>query len=33
MIETFPLVDAATGFDHVMNATVNFRAVMTIGRS
>jgi D-arabinose 1-dehydrogenase-like Zn-dependent alcohol dehydrogenase len=30
MIETFPLADAAIGFDKMMNATVNFRAVLTM---
>ena len=33
MIETFPLADAATAFDKMMNATVNFRAVLTMGGS
>ncbi len=31
MIETFPLAEAATAFDKMMNATVNFRAVLTMG--
>jgi D-arabinose 1-dehydrogenase-like Zn-dependent alcohol dehydrogenase len=31
MIETFPLADAPAGFDKMMNATVKFRAVLTMG--
>jgi D-arabinose 1-dehydrogenase-like Zn-dependent alcohol dehydrogenase len=30
MIETFPLAEAAAGFEKMMNATVNFRAVLTM---
>ncbi len=31
MIETFPLAQAATAFDKMMNSTVHFRAVLTMG--
>jgi D-arabinose 1-dehydrogenase-like Zn-dependent alcohol dehydrogenase len=31
IIETFPLADAVAGFDKMMNSTVKFRAVVTMG--
>lgn len=31
MIETFPLAEATAGFDKMMNASVKFRAVVTMG--
>jgi D-arabinose 1-dehydrogenase-like Zn-dependent alcohol dehydrogenase len=33
MIETFPLAQAATAFDKMMNSTVHFRAVLTMNGS
>ena len=30
MIETFPLAQAGTAFDKMMNSTVHFRAVLTM---
>jgi D-arabinose 1-dehydrogenase-like Zn-dependent alcohol dehydrogenase len=31
MIETFALAEAAVGFEKMINATVNFRAVLMMG--